>query len=139
MVLASVSPISASGVTFGEWASDQGYAPGDALPGEVSASDTPIDSLDGIGAFDWTTTPTTSLFLDENRISSIEAGTFSGLTKLTELRLDENGISSIESDDFSGLTNLTKLDLSFNVIASIEPGTFSELTHLTTLRLGKTS
>ena len=47
------------------------------------------------------------LNLDNNQLSSIESGTFSGLTNLTKLDLYSNQLSSIESGTFSGLTNLT--------------------------------
>jgi hypothetical protein len=54
-----MSPNAASGITFGEWASDYGYSPDVPMPDLVDAIDFSIDSLDGIGGFDWTTTPTT--------------------------------------------------------------------------------
>ena len=161
VVSALMSPTAASGYTFGDWASDNGYSPGDVMPERGGRQRfLAIDSLDGIGEFDWTTTPTTELYLDDNQISSIESGDFSGLTNLTRLDLDSNQISSIESGDFSGLTNLTALnlcrqpaiehrigrlqrtdesddtlDLYDNQISSIESGAFSGLTNLTTLYL----
>ena len=115
----------------------QGYSPGDVMPREVLAgwSSPAIDDLNGTGRFDWTTTPTETLRLPYNQISSIESGDFSGLTNLTELYLHENQLTSIEAGDFSGLTNLTKLDLSSAGVASIESGAFSGLTNLTELRL----
>jgi hypothetical protein len=57
-VAALMSPTTASGqYTFGDWARDRGYSPGDVMPDWVPASDSFTDSLDGIGEFDWTTTP----------------------------------------------------------------------------------
>jgi hypothetical protein len=94
-----------------------------------------IDSLDGIGDFDWTTTPTETLRLDGNQLSSIESGDFSGLTNLTTLTLGGNQLSSIEPGDFSGLTNLEYLGLNENQLSSIESGAFSGLKNLTTLGL----
>jgi hypothetical protein len=127
-----MSPTLASGqdYTFGDWARDQGYSPGDVMPEDVRAGGDGIDSLEGIGDFDWTTTPTETLRLGRNQISSIESGTFSGLTNLTLLLLGSNQLSSIESGDFSGLTNLTELELDYNQISSIESETFSGLTNL---------
>ena len=61
--------------TFGDWARDEGYEPGDVMPSEVDTQcpydgcSPAIDSLDGIGEFDWTTTPTTRL--DTRNVSCI--------------------------------------------------------------------
>ena len=70
-----MSPTAASGYSFGEWASDQGYAPGDAMPDSVNASHASpaITDVHGIDEFDWTMTPTTGLSLYGNQISSIES------------------------------------------------------------------
>ena len=135
IVSAFVASAGASGGTFGDWASGQGYNPGDVMPSQVSATTALIDSLSGIGAYDWTTTPATELFLNDNRLSAIESGDFSGLTNLTDLVLQLNRISSIEPGDFSGPTNLSSLNLSLNRIPSLESGDFSGLASLTSLRL----
>ena len=71
--------------SFGDWARDQGYEPGDVMPEEVDAESSGIDNLNGVGQFDWTTAPTRRLWLLDNQLSSIEAGTFGGMTNLTEL------------------------------------------------------
>ena len=133
VVSALILPTAASGYSFGDWASDHDYSPGAVMPSEVSASYSSIDSLDGIGGFDWITTPTTWLELEHNQLSSIESGAFSGLTNLKFLSLSTNQISSIESGDFSGLTNLKELRLWRNQLSSIESGAFSGLTNLTEL------
>jgi hypothetical protein len=110
-----MSPTAASGqdYTFGDWARDQGYSPGDVMPSWVDAvcwgCTSKIDSLDGIGEFDWTTTPTLQLDLEGNQISSIESDAFSGLTNLNRLFLGNNRLSSIDSGVFNGLTNLEYL------------------------------
>jgi hypothetical protein len=53
VVAALISPTVASGqdYTFGDWARDHGYSPGDVMPGVVYAvrSFPPIDSLDASG------------------------------------------------------------------------------------------
>ena len=66
VVAALMSPAATSGqdYTFGDWARDQGYEPGDAMPEAVVAQMVRIDSLDGIGEFDWTATPTVELYLE---------------------------------------------------------------------------
>ena len=58
VVVALMSPTVASGqdYSFGEWARDQNYLPSDAMPEWVLTDEDGIDSLDGIGEFDWTTT-----------------------------------------------------------------------------------
>jgi hypothetical protein len=71
VVAALLSPPTASGqYTFGDWARDQGYSPGDVMHVWVDAreSSPAIDSLDGIGQFDWTATPTTELILWSNTV-----------------------------------------------------------------------
>jgi hypothetical protein len=140
VVAALISPTAASGqdYSFGDWARDQGYSPGDVMPETVMAFIPPwepgpvprIDSLDGIGEFDWTTTPTTQLWLHDNQISSIEPGDFDGLVNVWGLYLNRNRLSNIESGDFSGLANLTGLQLEGNQISSIEAGAFNELANL---------
>jgi Leucine-rich repeat (LRR) protein len=139
VVVALISPTVAAGqdYTFGDWARDQGYSPGDAMPHVVGAAEAGIDSLDGIGEFDWTTTPTTDLDLHGNQLSSIESGDFSGLTNLTWLWLCDNKLTSIASGDFSGLTILEQLDLSKNRVESVESDAFSGLSKLTGLDLAE--
>jgi hypothetical protein len=129
VVVALISPTVAAGqdYTFGDWARDQGYSPGDVMPQALLAWSEGIDSLDGIGEFDWTTTPTTDLDLHGNRLSSIESGDFSGLTKLewlwlggnsslTELNLDKTEFSSLVSFDVKNDTNISRVSLRNTVL-----------------------
>ena len=90
---ALISPTVASGqdYTFGDWARDQGYEPGDVMPDTVWTRYSGIDSLDGIGGFDWKTTQTRRLLLDWNWVESTESGDFSGLTSLLWLTLAAAG------------------------------------------------
>jgi hypothetical protein len=99
----------------------------------VHAFDSGIDSLEGIGEYDWTTA--TELRLQGNQLSSIGSGDFDGLIALRVLDLQVNQLSSIESGAFSGLTNLEWLFLSRNHISNLESGTFSGLTNLESLTL----
>ncbi len=135
VVASLLVPTAASGITFGEWASGQGYSSGAVMPDWVVATSSSIDSLSGLGDYNWTATPTQDLWLFENQISNIEPGDFDGLTKLTFLGLEFNLLTSIEPDDFRGLTSLEALYLWGNQIANIDPGAFSELTNLTELVL----
>jgi hypothetical protein len=139
VVAALISPAVASGqdYTFGDWARDQGYSPGGVMPDRVAADRAGLDSLEGIGDFDWNTTPTKGLELGFNEISSIELGDFDGLTNLKVLFLWGNQLSSIESGGFDGLTNLEVLDLCGNQLSSIESGAFNGLTNLSELWLAE--
>jgi hypothetical protein len=118
----------ASGYTFGEWASAQGYDPGDDMPAVVDAWGYSIDHLNGIGEYNWTTTPTLVLYLTCNQISSIESGAFNGLTSLevlylgdntalTELNLAEADFSSLSKRfDVAGNVNITSVSLNSAVV-----------------------
>jgi Leucine-rich repeat (LRR) protein len=105
------------------------------MPDEVEAYKTSIDSLTGIGDYDWMATPTTVLRLHWLPLASIESGDFTGLGSLTNLVMNEDHITSIESGDFSGLDSLTDLNLAGNRIRTIEVGGFSGLDSLKCLRL----
>ena len=133
------SPIAVSAYTFGEWASDNGYSPGDAMPSSVDASSALIDSLSGIGDYNWIATPTTELRLNDNLLTDIEADAFSGVPELTYLSLGSNLLTSIETDDFLGLSKLDSLTLATNQISNIESGSFRDLTNLTSLSLSSNS
>lgn len=130
-----MSPSAATAITFGQWATSQGYSPNDAMPEVVFAPLVFIDDLDGIGDYNWTTTPTITLVLAANFLSSIETGDFDSLPYLTSLGLDSNQITSIDAGDFGGLTNLTELDLRANQISSIASGAFSDQSQMTVLNL----
>jgi hypothetical protein len=139
VVAVLMSPAAATGqdYTLGDWARDQGYLPGDTMPGWVDAqkSSPSIEGLSGVSEFNWTAAPTVELWLQYNQISGIKSGDFSGLTNLTTLFLHRNQILSIESGAFSGLPHLRTVRLDHNRLPSIESGTFSELTNLTELFL----
>jgi hypothetical protein len=136
IVSALMLPTTVSGqYVFGDWARDEGYTPGDAMPSQVRAVFSSIDSLDGIGDFDWMTTPATQLWLYGNQLSSIEPNAFTGLANLTSLDLEGNWLSTIEMGAFSGLPNLTYLSLRDNQLSSIESSAFSGPTDLMELDL----
>jgi hypothetical protein len=122
-------------ITFGEWAANQGWTTGHVMLAGVDAGSAFINSLTGIGNYNWTTTPTVYLDLGGNQITSIESGAFTGLGNLQQVWLNGNQITSIESSDFVGLDNLTQLYLNSNQITSIESRAFTGLGNLTTLDL----
>ena len=56
LVLAAlISPTAASGITFGEWASGQGYRPGAVMPNSVTAAVPPSTASAASVTYDWTT------------------------------------------------------------------------------------
>lgn len=123
------------GITFPQWASNQGYDPNDVMPSILNASSSHIDSLAGIDNYDWTTTPTTELNLTLNNLTGIPSVSFSSLTGLATLDLSRNEIAAIAQDGFQGLTNLTELLLNGNSLTSISAEHLSGLPNLTDLKL----
>ena len=80
-------------------------------------------------------TALTTLDLNGNALSSLDAGAFSGLTALEVLQLESNDLSSLPDGVFSGLTALEELYLYANKLSSLPAGAFSGLTALETLSL----
>uniref|UniRef100_A0A8D9BSL4 Insulin-like growth factor-binding protein complex acid labile subunit n=1 Tax=Cacopsylla melanoneura TaxID=428564 RepID=A0A8D9BSL4_9HEMI len=68
-----------------------------------------------------------------NNISALHSGVFYG--NFTHLYLQENKISTVDPDVFRHLGNLKKLDLSHNRITDLEPNIFQGLTSLESLRI----
>ena len=77
-----------------------------------------------------------SIYLDNNRISSIDELFFRNMIELTELSLANNQLVYISGRVFSGLFNLSWLSLSHNLIQYIEPNSFRDLVSLRELLLG---
>ena len=75
------------------------------------------------------------LSLQGNRISSLPAGIFDGLTSLWRLHLEGNRISSLPAGIFDDLTNLGLLYLSGNEIVSLDADLFENNTGLLYLLL----
>ncbi|MCI4388252.1 hypothetical protein PGIGA_G00083490 [Pangasianodon gigas] len=78
----------------------------------------------------------TNLSLNENSITKIGNGTFSGSPSLRNIDLHNNVILEIEEGTFDSLLNLTELDLSVNSISCI---TDFNLFQLRSLNLSKNS
>ncbi|XP_026696518.2 uncharacterized protein LOC108951031 [Ciona intestinalis] len=76
-----------------------------------------------------------SLVLYDNRIASIEPGSFLGLQKLSNLWLFGNQLTTLEKGTFEGMNMLAELDLSRNYLVNIEDGTFDGLKKLEVLHL----
>ncbi|XP_078575503.1 uncharacterized protein LOC144861459 [Branchiostoma floridae x Branchiostoma japonicum] len=75
------------------------------------------------------------MYLSENEISDIQAGTFSPTPRLINLHLYQNNLTNLRSDMFTGLGNLLKLYLYSNEISDIQAGTFISTPQLTSLTL----
>ncbi len=113
-------------LTFGDWATAQGYTPPGATNWVCDAGGKAITSADGANSY----TNLQELRLDNNQISSLSANQFLGLTNLLELNLWGNQISSISADQFQGLSNLQHLQLGDNPIASLSANQFQGLAAL---------
>ena len=75
------------------------------------------------------------LFLNNNRIKTLEDGAFSGLVGLTELHMSHNRLTEINPGAFNDLTALTYLSMFHNDITSLGADTFSGLPKLTYLNV----
>ena len=78
----------------------------------------------------------TSLDLDSQGITSLEAGDFAGLTRLTSLNLGDNQVGALPANLFTGLTSLQDLHLYEAAVTSLPADAFSGLTALTQITLG---
>ena len=83
------------------------------------------------------TSDITSLFLNGQAITTLQAGDFEDLTSLTELRLYDNQLMTLPADLFDGLTALTALNLVRNQLSSLPAGIFDDLDSLKELHLGR--
>ena len=81
------------------------------------------------------TSDITSLFLNDQSITALEAEDFAGLTGLTELRLYDNQLTLLPAGLFDDLTALTTLYLNGNQLSLLPDGLFDGLSSLTTLYL----
>ena len=81
------------------------------------------------------TSDITSLFLNGQGITTLQAGDFEDLTSLTELRLYDNQLTTLPADLFDGLGALTTLYLNGNQLSSLPDGLFDGLSSLATLYL----
>ena len=79
----------------------------------------------------------TTLYLNNQNITSLKAGDFDDLIGLEELRLNNNQLTTLPDGIFNNLTSLTDLNLYNNQLSSLPAGIFEGLTSLTTLRLGR--
>ncbi|PFX16346.1 Fibroblast growth factor receptor 1 [Stylophora pistillata] len=77
----------------------------------------------------------TRLWLPDNKLVNITRETFEGLKNLEELRLDHNRLRRISRGTFHYTPLLRKLDLRNNTISMLEEGAFDGLDHLEELLL----
>ena len=96
-------------------------------------NDNSLSSLN-VNLFDETTALRT-LFLHRNTLSSLDADTFDGLTTLATLILYNNNLSTLDADIFDGLTSLQTLVLNGNGLSTPDADLFDGLTNLRDLYL----
>ena len=77
----------------------------------------------------------TSLFLNGQRITTLKADDFAGLTSLTDLSLYDNQLTTLPAGLFDGLTALTTLYLNGNQLMTLPDNLFAGLSSLATLYL----
>lgn len=80
---------------------------------------------------------TVGLYVFENGITTLDAGSFAGLPGLQLLDLSQNQIASLPGGVFQPLANLSNLDLTANRLREITNETFRGLRRLERLYLGK--
>ncbi len=73
--------------------------------------------------------------LEDNQLAHIQNEAFSGTNNLQYLYLDNNDLTSVKSNFFSDMTALRTLSLAHNRLSEIEDESFSRLVHLLTLDL----
>ncbi len=96
--------------------------------GEVTTTDCALVDADELATV-------ATLDLTAERIFSLDAGDFAGLSGLTNLVLEVNRLEALPAGVFDPLTNLTWLDLCINYLRSLPVGVFDQLTKLTNLDL----
>ena len=79
----------------------------------------------------------TTLGLDGDGLTSLQAGDFAGLAEMTGLDLGGNSLSSLPENVFSGLAKLQILLLARNNLGSLPAGVFSGLSALTEINLNE--
>ncbi|XP_046943715.1 vasorin [Lynx rufus] len=80
---------------------------------------------------------TASLYVFENGITTLDAGSFASLPGLQLLDLSQNQLASLPGGVFQPLANLSNLDLTANRLREITNETFRGLRRLERLYLGK--
>ena len=74
-----------------------------------------------------------TLNLNNNDLTTLDAGDFAGLPMLTDLRLESNSLTTLADGVFDGLAALETLNLRRNQLQSLPDGVFEPLTALTGL------
>ena len=80
-----------------------------------------------------------TLLLYGNRLTSLSATQFAGLTSLFRLELFDNRLASLSPTQFDGLTSLLRLHLQGNRLASLSATQFDGLTSLTYVAISLSS
>ncbi len=98
-----------------------------------------VAAIDGIDSADDVTAEhlaaITSLYLDQNSITSLKSGDFDGLSALSTLTLSGTGLTALPSGIFDNNTALETLNLFNNDLTSLPSGIFDNNTALTSMHL----
>ncbi|XP_020278491.1 slit homolog 2 protein-like isoform X2 [Pseudomyrmex gracilis] len=79
--------------------------------------------------------PLQALGLPNNLLDSVPTSALSHLVGLDRLDLSHNKLKTLEADSFKGLSNLTHLDLCNNLLSQLSPQAFLALPGLRSLRM----
>ena len=75
------------------------------------------------------------LYLQENRITSLQTNSFSRFSECLTIDLEKNSVSEIQTGAFNGLQTLLRLALSYNNLSQIETGMWQGMSSLAVLEL----
>ena len=102
-----------------------------AIDGELSFSNQRISSLQ---ANDFAgLSKLQRIYFPNNLISSLDANIFAGLSKLEAILFTNNSIGNLDADIFDGLSNLRQISFVRNSLKSLPEGIFSSERNLTAL------
>ncbi|XP_066597209.1 carboxypeptidase N subunit 2-like [Prorops nasuta] len=91
-----------------------------------------LKRVDG-SAFDSLARPLQALGLPNNLLEVVPTAAFGNLLELEQLDLSRNKLRTLQANSFKGLSNLTNLDLSENLLTQMSPQAFASLTALRVL------
>ncbi len=101
---------------------------------DLSLSKMRLNSLEGFGRIPNIAT-LQELYLNNNQLSILPAGIFTGLANLQWLYLYNNQLSALPVGVFNGLANLQQLNLNNNQLSTLPAGVFTGLATLQSLYL----
>ena len=103
-------------------------------------SEVPADLLSGPKTYADTlmtvrTTDRVSIYLNDNMLSSLPSGLFTGVKTLYRITLEENQITTLPADTFNGLNELYSLNIQENRLSALPAGLLAGLSDLCPISL----